>query len=189
MTKIFFFASQMISIFIFSFNLYSIDGTSLNGYVKEPTVFPLNQFLKDSVEVKGKHEPLRKFKKDKITILFFWATWCPPCKTETALLVPEYKKYKKRGVRVIGINKDGDALETEKIKSLIKEYEEIYKISWPQIDARSVSNKEYFKNMHIELNPYKIVLDEKNRVRFLNPYVEEMEEVIEFLLEEQGNNK
>jgi thiol-disulfide isomerase/thioredoxin len=34
----------------------------------------------------------------------FWATWCPPCKTEMPIMKEKYDKYKAQGLEVVGIN-------------------------------------------------------------------------------------
>ncbi len=39
-------------------------------------------------------------------ILDFWATWCGPCKTEAPILDGVARKYKDKGVVVIGVNTD-----------------------------------------------------------------------------------
>lgn len=39
----------------------------------------------------------------KIIIINFWATWCPPCQYEMPELESIYKKYKNKGVQIIGI--------------------------------------------------------------------------------------
>ena len=38
----------------------------------------------------------------------FWATWCGPCRMEVPHLEHLYKKYKARGLIVLGVNNEND---------------------------------------------------------------------------------
>lgn len=40
----------------------------------------------------------------KVVVLNFWASWCLPCKTEAPLLESAWRKYRDRGVVVLGVN-------------------------------------------------------------------------------------
>jgi thiol-disulfide isomerase/thioredoxin len=58
-----------------------------------------------SLELKdlgGRHFRLEDFK-GKVILLNFWATWCPPCRTEVPELVKWQRKYRKQGLQVVGI--------------------------------------------------------------------------------------
>ena len=44
--------------------------------------------------------------KDKVIIIDFWATWCPPCREEIPNFVDLQKKYGMQGLIVIGIALD-----------------------------------------------------------------------------------
>jgi thiol-disulfide isomerase/thioredoxin len=44
----------------------------------------------------------------KVTILVFWATWCPPCREEIPDLVRLQNRYKDR-LQIIGVSEDDDA--------------------------------------------------------------------------------
>jgi thiol-disulfide isomerase/thioredoxin len=41
--------------------------------------------------------------KGKVLLVNFWATWCPPCRTEIPEIVRWQRKYRNRGLQVIGI--------------------------------------------------------------------------------------
>lgn len=53
----------------------------------------------------GKSLSLDQFK-NKIVLIDFWATWCPPCVDEIPNIVKTYKKYHDKGFEIIGISLD-----------------------------------------------------------------------------------
>jgi peroxiredoxin len=69
-------------------------------------------------DVNMKPQSLSQYR-GKIVILNFWATWCENCKTELPMLVEEGKRYKDRGVVVIGASLD-DATTVKKVKPYAK---------------------------------------------------------------------
>ena len=42
----------------------------------------------------------------KVTIVNFWATWCPPCRKEMPALDAFYKRYHAQGLEMIGLSAD-----------------------------------------------------------------------------------
>ncbi|MEO5946377.1 MAG: TlpA disulfide reductase family protein [Chitinophagaceae bacterium] len=48
------------------------------------------------------------FIKEKYILLDFWASWCVPCRQNSPHLIELYKKYKDKGLRIVGIADDRD---------------------------------------------------------------------------------
>lgn len=59
-------------------------------------------------------------KKDKLILVDFWATWCPPCRAEIPHLQKAYKEYHEKGLVIISINVDEPS---ETIEAFIKKTE------------------------------------------------------------------
>jgi len=56
-------------------------------------------------DLKGMEVNLKEFR-GKVVLLNFWATWCSPCRIEIPSMVELNKKYKDRGLEIIGVNLD-----------------------------------------------------------------------------------
>jgi len=56
----------------------------------------------------------------KVTLVNFWATWCPPCRQETPDLVRLHADYGAQGLQVIGISLDLEG--PEKVGPFVEEF-------------------------------------------------------------------
>ncbi|MDP1659054.1 MAG: TlpA disulfide reductase family protein [Methylotenera sp.] len=63
--------------------------------------------------------------KDKIIVLNFWATWCPPCREEMPELSELHTEYKNKNVVVLGVAIDE--------LSLVKEFSDAAPVSYPLV--------------------------------------------------------
>lgn len=54
--------------------------------------------------------------KGKVSVVYFWATWCAPCQIETPKLVKLYNRFKDKDVVVIGIALDN----ADKVRAFTK---------------------------------------------------------------------
>lgn len=65
-------------------------------------------------------------KKNKYTLIDFWASWCGPCRAEMPTVVKAYSTYHKKGFEVVGVSFDNNkAAWLKAIKSL--------KLPWPHM--------------------------------------------------------
>jgi peroxiredoxin len=60
-------------------------------------------------DLTGKVHTMAEFN-GQITVINFWATWCPPCVEEVPELNRLYTRYKTRGIQIVGIAMDKDSL-------------------------------------------------------------------------------
>ncbi len=75
----------------------------------------------------------------RVTIVDFWASWCPPCRKENPHMVALYNEFHDKGLNIIGVSLDKDA---DKWKAAVEKDGLI----WPQ-----VSNLKYWQDPIAEL--------------------------------------
>lgn len=76
-------------------------------------------------DINGKTVSLSDFR-GRIVIMDFWATWCPPCKESTQELEKIHRKYKDRGVIILGISMDSGGNALKKVKDFANKYNLTY---------------------------------------------------------------
>ena len=89
----------------------------------------------------GKNLRLNDFR-GKVVMINFWATWCAPCRKELPYLDALYKKYKKKGFVLLGVNVDSD-------RAVAKKMAKEFKVSFPVLfdNAQKVSKSYKLKAM------------------------------------------
>nr|WP_317630803.1 TlpA disulfide reductase family protein [uncultured Flavobacterium sp.] len=93
----------------------------------------------------------------KVTLIDFWASWCPPCRIENPNLVKLYADYKDKGLEIIGISLDKSKNNWE--KAVVKD-----KITWIQLSNLKEWKDPIVKKIGIEEIPTTFLLDEQGKI-------------------------
>ena len=112
--------------------------------------------------------------KAKYTLIDFWASWCPPCRTESNLLNNLYKSYKTNGFEIYGVSLDSNK---ERWLNALKKDNRIW---------TNVSTLEGFKTpVSIELGitalPTNIIINAEGKIIASNIHGEHLKEFVEEL--------
>jgi len=96
----------------------------------------------------------------KVVVLNFWATWCPPCRSETPMFVEMQEQYGATGLQFVGVAIDAH--------DKVEEFMDTYGINYPMLigedDAINVA-KDY-GNRYGAL-PYTVVIDRHGMIQFI----------------------
>ena len=65
----------------------------------------------------GFFKPVKKFQKDKVYVVEFWATWCGPCINSMPHLAELQNKFRGRGVQIISVSDES----VEKVEGLLEQ--------------------------------------------------------------------
>ena len=105
-------------------------------------------------------EKILNSREDKLYVVNFWATWCPPCRHEVPLLVSTYERSHAAGVEIVGISLDKD-------RSALLEFIRQNGVVWPQyFDGKGWDNN-ISRRFGVKSIPDTILVDRQGIVRHL----------------------
>lgn len=67
----------------------------------------------------------------KILVVDFWGTWCGPCRKQAPQLAELSKKYRDKGVAVVGMSLDDQKTDQKLVNDFIKQVGINYQIAYP----------------------------------------------------------
>lgn len=100
-------------------------------------------------------------KKDKVTIISFWATWCSPCKKELDAIAENWEEWQKK------YNCDLFAITIDDQRSLGKVKPMVDSKGW-KFDVFSDSGKLLLNGLSGQSVPFTVVLDKTGNVAFIH---------------------
>ncbi|MBR7157890.1 MAG: AhpC/TSA family protein [Bacteroidales bacterium] len=123
-------------------------------------------------DVNGKPVRFSEFyKKNKVTMVDFWASWCGPCRRFNPTLVQIHKEFKKKGFDIIGVSLDRDQESWEKaIKN--------DNLKWLHVSDLAFWNNAVAKQYYVRFIPQSIFVDQNGIILKRQPSEEEIVELL-----------
>jgi len=118
----------------------------------------------------GKPLSLDQFK-NKVVLIDFWATWCPPCVDEMPNIVKAYTKYHNQGFEIIGVSLDQN-------ESRFLKFIENNGMTWRQYYDGKGGNNELARKYSIDSIPSTFLLDSNGKIIAKNLRGSALEEAI-----------
>jgi thiol-disulfide isomerase/thioredoxin len=117
----------------------------------------------------------RECAKSQYVLVEFWADWCPPCRRMYEDLSEINRKYKNRGLKIVGINRDHDL---KRAATAISENGLSYDHIFDNIDDSPGIGKKY----RVKAIPRTYLLDSTMQIVAFNLRGEALKEKLEQLL-------
>ncbi len=112
----------------------------------------------------------------KLTLLDFWAIWCPHCRRNIPKMERLLANYRKRGVSVVGITRDREGLGVEQVREFIKSHAMGYPTG---MDDEGKTSQE----MAVKSIPCVVIVGPEGRIRWHGHPDNLTDKVIEVLLQ------
>jgi peroxiredoxin len=106
-------------------------------------------------DVRGRAVRLSDYK-GKVVLLNFWATWCPPCRAEMPDLIKAQRRFRSRGLQVIGITYPPETI--GEVRQFIRKLRVNYPIALGMKETKTLFDES-------ETLPLTIVIDRQGNVR------------------------
>ena len=100
---------------------------------------------------------MTEVKKNKVTIIDFWASWCGPCRQEMPFMIDLYQKYKDQGLGIVGVSLDNDREAWVQAIAALK-------LEWPQMSDLKGWENAAAQLFNITSIPHTIVVDQQGKI-------------------------
>ncbi len=128
-------------------------------------------------DMKGNKVSLMKVvSESKITILDFWASWCPPCMSEMPNLVNIYENYNDDGLQIVGVSLDND-------KKSWQNAVEAMGMKWVQVSDLKGWENAAAQLYQVDAIPHTLILDNEGHILAEDLRGQQLEEFISDFIE------
>jgi thiol-disulfide isomerase/thioredoxin len=109
----------------------------------------------------GKPLTLEQFK-GKVLLVDIWGTWCKPCREAIPGLIQLYRKQRRRGFEVIGLDYEQNATDPEKTREFVKQFVKESGIPYP---IAMLDDELHQKIPNLQAFPTTLIIDRTGKVR------------------------
>ncbi|MCX7049302.1 MAG: redoxin family protein [Candidatus Sumerlaeota bacterium] len=114
---------------------------------------------------KGGKEDILKVKGPKVYVIEFWATWCPPCRQSIPHLTALQKKYKDKGVVVIGVSNEDYKTVAEFVKKMGDQMDYLVAVDQPAEGKELTPTfKAYMEAFGVRGIPHAFILNQEKKI-------------------------
>ncbi len=162
----------------------SVISVSSVAWAQEASLGDAAPPLSVSSWVKGEPVDLTTSKGERVYLIEFWGTWCPPCRESIPHLTEVQKNYGKRGLVIVGISDE----EVETVRPFVAKQGErmAYTVA---VDKEQKTTESYMGAFGLDSIPSAFLIDQQGKVVwFGHPQDEELEKHLERLLPEKGGS-
>jgi thiol-disulfide isomerase/thioredoxin len=106
--------------------MFGIFAVGLSAQTKTPSKTELKPLPDLKLDTIGGEKWSLHQQRGNVVLLNFWATWCAPCREEVPVLINLSEKYKKKNLKIVGVNVDSEDLKL--VNKFIKEFKMDYTV-------------------------------------------------------------
>ena len=119
---------------------------------------------------------LAEVRKNKVTVIDFWASWCGPCRQEMPFMIQLYNNYQSKGLGIVGISLDNDHAAWQQATTALG-------VIWPQMSDLQGWENAIAQHFNVTSIPHTIVVDQHGKILRRGLRGEQLEAFIQTVLQ------
>lgn len=129
-----------------------------------------------TIEKWVKGDEVKSFEDNKVYVVEFWATWCPPCRKSIPHLSELQSKFKDKGVTIIGVSSSERRGLPDVEPFVTKQGDKMaYTVAW---DDNGKTNKAYMDASGQEGIPTAFIVDQSHRIAWIGHPMDGLDEML-----------